>query len=60
MFDDALDAVRTAHNRANDKGVAYCIVAAPSGSLLVVPEDQCRVEYLEKVNPVTKRYSKGF
>ena len=55
---DALDIVRAAHRRASETGVAQCIVLTESGRLILVPDDQCRVKYLEHVEPVTKRYSK--
>lgn len=47
----ALDAVHLAHHKANEIGKPYCIVSAPSGGLLAVPEDQCRVDALETVYP---------
>jgi len=56
---DTLGIVRAAHGKANETGVAQCIVSTKSGGLILVPDDQCRVKYLERVESVTKRYSKS-
>ena len=56
---DTLDIVRAAHRKASETGVEQCIVSAKSGGLILVPGDQCRVKYLERVEPVTKHYSKS-
>lgn len=54
LFDtdgSALDAVRLAHYKANEMQKPYAIVTAPSGGLIAVPLDQCKVEAIEIVNP---------
>lgn len=51
MSDNALDVVQLCHYKANELGKPYGVVLAPSGNLIAVPMDQCKVETLEVVWP---------